>query len=43
VFTFFQFPVSYLFLKAIEQLLTSSSSSSRHFNRSRYLSFNNVF
>ena len=39
----FQFPVSSLFRKAIKQLLTSSSSSSRHFYLSLHLSFNNVY
>ena len=37
---FFYFPVPSLFLKIIQQLLTSSSQSSIHFF---YLSFNNVF
>ena len=36
----FQYPV---FLKAIQQLLTSSSSSSRYFYPSLYLSLNNIF
>ena len=39
----FQFPISSLFLKIIQQLFTSSSSSSRHFYSSLYLPFNNVF
>ena len=37
-----QYPVSSLFLKVIQQLLTSSSSSSSHFYPSLYLSFKNV-
>ena len=39
----FQTPVSSLFLNVIQQLLTSSFSSSRHFYPTFYLSFNNVF
>jgi hypothetical protein len=39
----FQFPVSSIFLKVSEQLLTSSSSSSRHFCPSLHLPFHNVF
>ena len=39
----FQFTVPSLFLKVIQQLLTSSFSSSRHFYPSLYLSSNNVF
>jgi hypothetical protein len=38
----FQFPVSFRFLKMIQWLLTSSSSSSRNFYPSFYLSFNSV-
>ena len=37
-----QFPVSSLFLKVIQYLLTSSSSSSCHLYSSLYLSFGNV-
>jgi hypothetical protein len=37
----FQFTVAHRFLKVIEQLLTSSSSSFRHFSHSLSLSFNN--
>ena len=36
-------PVACLFLKMIQQLLTSCSSSSRHFHPSLFLSFNSVF
>lgn len=39
----FQFPVSSRFLKTIQQLLASQSSSSRHAYTSLYLSFSNVF
>ena len=39
----FSFPVSSLFIKVIQQTLTYSSSSSRHFYSSLHLSFNNVF
>jgi len=37
------FPVSPLFIKVTQLLLMSSSSPSRHFNISIYLSLNNVF
>jgi len=40
---FFQFTVACLFLKMIQQLLTSRSSSSRHLYPSLFLSFNSVF
>jgi hypothetical protein len=40
---FFQLKVACLFLKMIQQLLTSCSSSSRHFYPSLFLSFNSVF
>jgi hypothetical protein len=39
----FQFTLSSSFPNTIQQLLTSSSSSSRHFYPSLYLSFSNVF
>ena len=39
----FQFPVSFLFLKVIQQLLLSCTLSSHHFYHSLYLSFNKVF
>lgn len=38
----FQYPVSSFFLKVIQELLTSSSASSRHINPF-YLFFNSVF
>ena len=38
----FQFPVSFLLRKVTQQVLTSSSSSSRHLYPSLYISFNNV-
>ena len=39
----FQFPVSSLFLKVIQYLLTSSSSSPPHFYFSVHISFNKMF
>ena len=39
----FQFPASCLFLKVIQHLLTSSSSSSNRLHPSLYLSFSNMF
>ena len=39
----FQFSISSPFLKVIQQLLTSSSSSSGHFYPSLYLPFNSAF